>query len=126
MQFAHDTIIAVTDGTKLRMFRNTGDELRLMLVELPQPDVHGTAGAGHHKDPDRHEVSYEAAVAKWLNHEIVTGKIGQLFVIAPPRAMGELRQHYSKLLQEKLVGELTKEHTHDSLQVLEQVLKDLK
>lgn len=126
MQFAHDTFIAVTDGKTLRLFRNTGDELTLMLVELPHPNVHGTAGAGHHKDIDRHEVSYEAAVAKWLNHEITTGKIGQLFIIAPPRAMGELRQHYSKMLQAKLVGELTSEHTHDALKQLEQVLKDLK
>jgi protein required for attachment to host cells len=124
MQFAHSTTIVVTDGQKLRLFRNTGDELRLTLSELPLPDVHGTAGAGHHQDNDRHEISFEAAVGKWLNHEIATGKIGLLFVIAPPRAMGELRQHYSQMLKDKLVGELTKEHTHDTVHVLEQVLKD--
>ncbi len=45
-------------------------------------------------------------------------------VIAPPRALGELRQHYSDGLKKKLVGELAKEHTNDTLQVLEQALKN--
>ena len=69
------------------------------------------------------EVSFESAVAKWLNHEIATGKIGTLFVIAPPRALGELRLHYGEALKKKLVGELPKEHTHDTVHFLEQALK---
>ncbi len=123
MQLAHNATIVVTDGQKLRLFRNTGDELQLTLSELPQPDVHGTAGEGKHQDNDRHEVSYEAAVAKWLNHEITTGKIGAVYLIAPPRALGELRQHYGKMLKDKLLGEMAKEHTNDPLHTIEQVIK---
>jgi protein required for attachment to host cells len=50
--------------------------------------------------------------------------MGPLFVIAPPRALGELRLHYSEALKKKLVGELAKEHTHDALPFLEQALKE--
>jgi len=127
MQLPHDTTIVVTDGQKLRLFRNSGTELHMALTELPQPDVHGDeAGAGRHQhtgqdnkdqrrlqdrrlDKDHQEASFESAVAKWLNHEIATGKIGPLFVIAPPRALGELRPHYGEALKEKLVGELEAE-----------------
>lgn len=124
MQLAHNVTIVVTDGQKLRLLRNAGDEQQLSLSELPQPDVHGTAGAGKHQDKDRHEVSYEAAVARWLNHEITTGRIGAVYVIAPPRALGELRQHYGKMLKEKLLGEMSKEHTNDALNILEQVIRN--
>jgi protein required for attachment to host cells len=142
MQLPHDTTIVVTDGQKLKLFRNTGTELHMTLMELPQPDVHGDEeGAGRHQhtgpdnkdqrrlqdrrlDKDHQEASFESAVARWLNHEIATGKIGPLFVIAPPRALGELRLHYGEALKKKLVGELAKEHTHDTVHFLEQALKN--
>jgi protein required for attachment to host cells len=130
MLLPHDITIVVTDGQKLRLFRNTGTEFHMALSELPRPDVHGeNRGSGRHQhtgedNRDNQEVSYELAVAKWLNHEIASDKIGPLFVIAPPRALGELRLHYSEALKKKLVGEMAKEHTNDSVKVLEQVLKD--
>ena len=141
MQLAHDTTIVVTDGQKLRLFRNSGTEFHMALTELPHQDVHGDVeGAGRHQhtggdnkdqrrrriEPvkDHQEASFESAVAKWLNHEIAGDTIGALVVIAPPRALGELRLHYSDGLKKKLVGELAKEHTNDTLQVLEQALKD--
>jgi protein required for attachment to host cells len=142
MLLPHDTTIVVTDGQKLRLLRNTGTEFHMALAELPHPDVHGDVeGAGRHqhtggdnKDQlrqqgrstikDHQEASFELAVAKWLNHEIASDRIGALFVIAPPRALGELRLHFSEGLKKKLVGELAKEHTNDALHVLEQVLKD--
>lgn len=40
MQLPRDTTIVVTDGQKLRLFRNSGNELHMALTELPQPDVH--------------------------------------------------------------------------------------
>jgi protein required for attachment to host cells len=142
MLLPHDTTIVVTDGQKLRLFRNTGTEFHMALTELPHPDVHGDVeGAGRHQhtggdnkdqrrlqdrslDKDHQEASFGSAVARWLNHEIATGKIGRLFVIAPPRALGELRLHYGEALKQILVGELAKEHSNDALHVLEQVLKD--
>ena len=142
MQLPHDTTILVTDGQKLRLFRNTGTELHMTLIELPHPDVHGDVeGAARHQhtgqdnkdrqrlqdrrlDKDHQQASFELAVVKWLDHEIATGRIGPLCIVAPPRALGELRLHYSEALKGKLVGELAKEHTHDSVHFLEQVLKD--
>jgi protein required for attachment to host cells len=141
MQFAHGTTIVVTDGQKFRLFRNNGTELQLALKELPHPDVHGDEeGASRHQhtgqdnkdqrrlqdrrlDKDHQEASFGLAVVKWLNHQIATGAIGPLFIVAPPRALGELRLHYGEALKKQLVGELPKEHTHDSVASLEQALK---
>jgi protein required for attachment to host cells len=120
MLLPHDMTIVVTDGKGLRLFRNTGTEFHLALSELPRPDVHGDGRV----KKDIQEASFESAVAKWLNHEIASGKLGSLYIIAPPRALGELRLHYSESLKKKLVGELHKEHMNDSIQVLEKVLKD--
>ena len=140
MQFPNNTTIVVTDGQKFRLFRNTGTELHLTLTELPVPDVHGDVeGAARHEhtgqdnkdqqrlqdrrqDKDYQEASFEAAVAKWLNQKIVAGKIGPVFVVAPPRALGELRLHYGEALKKNLVGELAKEHTRDAVHFLEQAL----
>jgi protein required for attachment to host cells len=142
MLLPHGTTIVVTDGQKLELFRNTGTELHMALAQLPHPDVHGDVeGAGRHQhtgqdnkdqrrlqdrrlDKDHQEASFESAVARWLNHQIATDRIGPLFVVAPPRALGELRLHYGEALKKKLVGELAKEHTHDSMQFLEQALRD--
>ena len=140
MQYPHGTTIAVTDGRRLRLFRNTGDELHLQLLELPEPHVHGhEESAPRHQhtgqdnkdqqrlhdrrvDKQNQEESFEAAVAAWLNHEVLTGKIAQLFVVAPPRALGVLRRHYHVALREKLLGELDKEHTHDNIESLREAL----
>ena len=142
MQCPHDATIIVTDGQKLRLFRNTGTEAHMALTELPRPDVRGDVeGAARHEhtgqdnqdrqrlhdrrlDKDYQEASFESAVAKWLNHEIATGNIGPLFIIAPPRALGELRLHYGEALKRNLVGEWAKEHTRDTVQVLEQALRN--
>jgi protein required for attachment to host cells len=136
-----DATIVVTDGQKLRLFRNTGDGAQVALTELPRPDVHGDEeGAGRHQhtgpdnaddrrmqdrrlDKDHQEASFGAAVAKWLNHEIAAGRMGALFVIAPPRALGDLRLHYGDALKQQLLGELAKEHTQDSAHALEKVLQ---
>lgn len=131
MQYPHGTTIAVTDGQRLRVFRNTGNEQHLRLMELPKPDVHAHshgATRAHHtagaNESERHlqEDSFAAATAAWLNAQVLEGGIEQLFVVAPARTLGELRRHYHQKLQAKLLGELNKEHTHDTPEFLQEAL----
>ena len=42
MRLPKGTTIAVTDGRRLRLFRNEGDGSRLTLTELPAPPVEGS------------------------------------------------------------------------------------
>jgi protein required for attachment to host cells len=131
MQYPHGTTIAVTDGQKLRVFRNTGNELNLKLMELPKPVVHAPShGAmrAHHgggaNPSERHveEDSFAAATAAWLNAQVLGGQIDNLYIVAPARTLGELRRHYHHKLQAKLIGELNKEHTQDTPEFLQEAL----
>jgi protein required for attachment to host cells len=130
MQFPKGTTIVVTDGAKLRLFRNTGDELHLQLEELAAPKITAThhGSATHHGaegNPAHRQIaedSHAAGTVHWLNAEVLAGRIGTLYVIAPPRTLGELRPHYHAELKKKLLGELAKEHTNDGLKELRDLL----
>jgi protein required for attachment to host cells len=118
MLIPHGTTIAVLDGAGLKLFRNGGEETQPKLVALPTPPL-----AGHSKDsgkrhrsssanPDEHlveEDSFIAAAADWLNRQALEGKIEHLVVMAAPRALGELRRHYHKVLAAKILAELHKD-----------------
>ena len=131
MQFPQGTTIAVTDGSKLHVYRNIGDDIHLKLAPLPPPELH-TEGKGsghrHHSseaNPDRRsleEDGFSASVASWLNSQVLAGHIHKLYVVAPPRALGELRRHYHPKLLEQLLGELHKEHTNDTIEELHAAL----
>jgi protein required for attachment to host cells len=131
MQYPGGTTIAVADGRTLRVLRNTGDENHLRLEELDDPHLHGhNKGSGHRHhntsgNPDasrQGEDSFASATADWLNQEVLSGKINHLFIVATPKTLGELRRHYHKALEAKLLGELAGEHTGDSIEHLHKVL----
>jgi protein required for attachment to host cells len=46
-----------------------------------------------------------------LNAQALSGKLGDLVVIAAPKTLGELRKHWHKTLQAKLIGEIAKDLT---------------
>lgn len=134
MQFPHGTTIAVTDGQKLRLFRNAGDEGHLRLTESEAPTVTGrtdTAARQHHggsthpEERRMQEDSYTAAVADWLNRQCIDGRITHLFVVAPPRTLGELRKLYHTTLQQRLLGELGKEYVNDPVDRVHDALANL-
>ena len=131
MQLPNGATVAVVDGAKLHLFRNSGDEARSKLNPLPEPTIGGDnkgAGTRHRSsaaNPDDsrlEEDSFAAAAADWLNHQALEGKIDNLFVIATPKTLGELRKHYHKALEAKLLGELAKDLTGHSTANIETAL----
>lgn len=112
--------VAVVDGGKLAMFHNTGHEA-VKLEALPTPAIDKGAGsAGHHTSSANPghgihgEDGFAAGVAAMLNAQALSGKLGDLVVIAAPRTLGELRKHWHKALQAKLIGEIAKDLTGQS------------
>jgi protein required for attachment to host cells len=129
-----DTTIAVVDGTKFRLFRNKGAEPHIQLAELGEPDIDAKnqgSGGRHHSsaaNPDDSRIeedNFAAAVAGFLNAQVLEGKIAGLFVIADPRTLGELRRHYHKTLEAKLVGELAKDLAGEGISAIEAALVKL-
>lgn len=131
MILPNDTTVAVVDGKKLRLFRNKGAEPHIRLVALEVPDIEADNGGsgGRHRsvsaNPDDsrlEEDDFAAQAASFLNHQVITGKIGALYVIADPRTLGELRRHFHEALRSKLVGELAKDLTGHAVDAIEAAL----
>jgi protein required for attachment to host cells len=118
MLIPHGATVVVADGTRLTLFRNAGQDAHPKLTPLPAPKLEGhskDSGKRHRSsaaNPDDelvHEDSFVAAVADWLNHQATEGHISHLVVVAPPRALGELRHHYHPQLAQKIVVEIHKD-----------------
>lgn len=124
MMLSHGALVAVADGANLKLFRNEAVEPGIELAAVAHPAVVPTnAGSGlrhHHEasnpDADRKvEDAFAAASAGRLNRMALDGSLDQLFIIADPRTLGELRKHFHAALRDKIVGELAKELTSHSV-----------
>lgn len=131
MQLPKGATVAVADGEKLNLFRNTGDEANPKLTALPGVDVDSDnkgSGGRHHSssaNPDESQVnedSFSAGIAALLNRQVLEGKIDDLVVIAAPRTLGELRKHYHKKLSETLLGEIAKDLTGHAVHDIEKAI----
>jgi len=118
MLIPHGAVIALADGKKFELYRNSGTDSEPKLDSLPEPrlDEHNKGAGAHHYsssgNPTGHlleEDAHAAAVAEWLNSQVLGHKIEQLIVIAAPRTLGELRKHYHKQLERAIFAELHKD-----------------
>lgn len=133
MILPNDAVVAVADGERLRLFRNSGREPHINLIELPPPDLGaGNAGSGsRHRsssaNPDDRrqlEDDFAAAVADYLNREALADKIGQLLIIADPRTLGELRKHFHDVLVARLIGQLAKDLSGRPAEAIQAAIAD--
>ena len=131
MLLPNGAMVAVADGEKFHLFHNKGDEGHPSLSAMPAgpvgSDNHGSGArrSTSSANPDHgqsEEDSHSAGVAALLNAEVTAGRIHHLVVIASPRALGELRKHYSKELSGKLVGEIAKDLTGHSVSDIEKAI----
>ena len=131
MRLPKGATVAVADGERLNLFRNTGDEADPKLTALPGADVASDnkgSGARHQSssaNPGHGQVEedgFAAGIADLLNRRVLDGKIADLVVIAAPRTLGELRKHYHKKLSAALVGEIAKDLTGHGVRDIEKTI----
>ena len=118
MKLPHKAHVAVLDGESFTLFRNDGPifEPKLSPVEKPDLDPTNFSAGVRHQDQlgkmlgrtQLEELAHGAAAAEWLNAKAVSGEIEQLLVVADPKTLGEMRQHYHSELKNRLVGEIDK------------------
>ena len=130
----HEDWVVVCDGRKALILRNAGDELypNLKMVEVHEHDdaqtrmlgtdrpgrVHSAAASGQAarsavEQTDWHDASertFLKALAERLDKAVVAGEAHAIHIVAPPRALGVLRQAYSPALRGKLRGEFEHEY----------------
>lgn len=131
MELPKGGIVAVVDGEKLNLFRNTSDDGTLKLSAMPAASINGDAkgSGGRHQsssaNPDDSQIDedgFAAGVAKHLNQQAMSGKLSKLVIIAAPRTLGELRKHYHKTLTAALAGEVAKDLTGQSIAEIEKAV----
>lgn len=118
MILPNGALVAVVDGEQLVLFKNTGHaDPQLTAMEVPAMPERVSGASAHHSsaaNPDNDtqaEDGYAMGVAEVLNSWALAGKFDALVVIAAPRTLGELRKHWRKELQAKLLGEINKDLT---------------
>ena len=131
MRLPKGATVAVADGEKLNLFRNTGDEANPKLTALPAAHVASDnkgSGGRHHSSSanpggsQMEEDGFSAGIAALLNKQVLDGKIADLVVVAAPRALGELRKHYHQKLSAALVGEIAKDLTGHAAHDIEKTI----
>ncbi|WP_126172125.1 host attachment protein [Altericroceibacterium xinjiangense] len=134
MKCPHQAHVAIVDGKRFIVMRNVGQIFEPKLEKIAEPELEETnfsAGIRLHdqgtqrtggSSTDLNEFAHGAAAAEWLNAKALSGEIEQLVVIADPRTLGEMRRHYHKQLQSRIVAELAKDLTGESTQVIEQAI----
>jgi protein required for attachment to host cells len=144
MQIPHDSFILVADGRKSLFFRNEGDgEFPNLIVESADshPDhrdreiksdgpgrafASNGAGRSAYQEADFHqqeEDRFAAATAEMLKARALRNDYEALVVIAPPRTLGELRKHYHKEVERRLVAEVPKDLVNVPVAEIEKILQ---
>ena len=134
MKIPHMAHVALVDGERFIVMRNTGQIFEPRLETIAEPELEATnfsAGVSHQdKVPegfrtvstDLDELAHAAAAAEWLNARVLAGEIEQLVVVADPRTLGEMRRHYHKELQARIAGELGKDVTWSTPEKIAEII----
>ena len=118
MLLPHGTVIALIDGEKFELYRNSGNEAAPQLTAMPAVKLNdhnkGSGGrhyssAGNPADSRQSEDGHAAGAASWLNAEVLAHRIDKLVVFADPRTLGELRKHYHKMTAQAVLKEYHKD-----------------
>jgi protein required for attachment to host cells len=144
MQIPHDSFVLVADGRKSLFFRNEGDgefpNLRVEDKEVQINPAHheqasDTAGqsmktmdgrGGSMEEVDFHKLEedrFAADTAAMLKERALANAFEALVVVAPPKTLGELRKHYHKAVEQRLLAEVPKDLVNVPVAEIEKILK---
>ena len=132
MRIPANAHVAIANGEKFLLLRNAGQALDPKLERVDELDLlltNFSAGV-RHQDPagqrsgssDIDELAHGAAIAEWLNDRALKGELGEIVVAADPRTLGQIRQHYHKETQARVVGEVNKDLTNLPIPDIERTL----
>ncbi|MGB3797272.1 MAG: host attachment protein [Alteraurantiacibacter sp.] len=132
MKVPHKAHVALVDGERFVLLRNDGQIFEPKLSKVEEPNLEPTnfsAGVKHQDQggqisgsTDLNELAHGAAAAEWLNSKALSNEIEELLIVADPKTLGEMRRHYHKELEKRLIGEVDKALTHEPLEKIAEVL----
>lgn len=144
MLIPNDTFVVVADGRKMLFFRNDGDAQNPNLVverkrvqDNPdnidqRTDAPGRSfssvggGRSAYEETDFHQLEedrFAAETAELLKKRALNNDFEKLIIVAPPKTLGELRKHYHKEVESRLIGEIDKTLTGHPVEDIESALQ---
>ena len=132
MKIPHNAHVAIANGERFLLLRNTGQPFEPSLEKVDDLDLlltNFSAGV-RHQDPagqrsgstDIDELAHGAAIAEWLNDRALKDNLGEIVIAADPRTLGQIRQHCHKETEARIVGEVAKDLTNLPIPDIEKVL----
>lgn len=141
MRIQHDTLILVADGGKMLLFRNEGDAdyprfERIAEAESENPadreqknDAPGRTISGGrrsaYEETDFHrlaEAEFARAAAVVLDRAVDERQVEKLVVVADPRTLGVLREHYTPRVARLVTAEVAKDLVKHPVAEIERLL----
>ena len=134
MKVPHNAHVALVDGERFVLMRNTGQifepQLEMLVEPALEPTNYSAGVRNQEKQPTDSltgtvhldELAHGAAAAEWLNAKVLANEIDSLLIVADPKTLGEMRRHYHKELESRLVGELAKDLASQPIPAIEQAL----
>jgi protein required for attachment to host cells len=149
MQIPNNAYVLVADGQKMLFFRNQGDEAypNLEVVtatehQNPRTSEQGADGPGRtfsssgtmgyrtggrsaYSETDFHtleETRFAEDAADMLKKRALANEFEQLLIVAPPSTLGDLRKHYHKEVERRLIGEIAKDLTNHPVDQIEKII----
>ena len=144
MGIANDTLVLVTDGRKMLFLRNEGDAEHMNLQveskrrrddssesELGTDEPGSTFSSGSparssYEETDFHQLEEDRWVheaADLVNSRALKNEFDQLVIIAPPKALGELRPKLHKETEKRCILQIDKEMTNQPLKDIEALIE---
>ena len=71
---------------------------------------------------DLEEARFAAEAADMLKRRALANEFEKLIIVAPPTALGEMRKHYHKEVQSRLVGEIAKDLSNHPVPEIEKII----
>jgi protein required for attachment to host cells len=143
MSIPNQALVLVADGRKMLFLRNHGGAARLDLkteahderADAKDSDMKtdaagaGTQSGGYGRpamdETDFHqqaEDQWAKDAAEMLNRRALANDYEALVVVAPPKTLGELRKHFHKEVEKRLVATFNKEMTDRPIDQIQDLL----
>lgn len=142
MLIDHGTLVMVADGRKMLVFRNAGtgaaprlETEAVRAQDNPANRDQASGGPGRMDTPrgpgsameptdfhDLEERRFAQEAAALLNRRALGNDFEKLIIVAPPATLGEMRRHYHKAVEGRLVAEIAKDLSNHPVPEIEKII----
>jgi protein required for attachment to host cells len=134
MKCPQNTLVALANGKRFLLMRNTGQAFEPKLEKVQELDLELTnfSAGVRHQDPfgargsstDINELAHGAAIAEWLNDRALKNQLSDIIIVADPKTLGQIRQHCHEVTEGKILGDIAKDLTNQPLDAVERAIAD--